>query len=67
MEKKALNYSALTDKVYYIDGRGKKTDLTENFMNILTMMVLETPKGFSYRLKGGITITVSHDREEIEK
>jgi hypothetical protein len=33
--KKALAYSELTDKVYWIDGNGNQIDITQNFLQIV--------------------------------
>lgn len=35
MAKKELAYSELTNKVYYVDGKGGKIDMTDNFIQIM--------------------------------
>jgi hypothetical protein len=40
--KKTLVYSALTDQVYYIDGKGSKVDLPKgNFIQMVLLWLLE--------------------------
>lgn len=35
MKKKQLNYSALTDTVFWVDGKGEQTDVTQNFIQMI--------------------------------
>lgn len=44
--KKTLTYSPMTDRVYYINGRGEKIDFTDSFYYVLGAMVDNTEKGF---------------------
>lgn len=50
--KKSLAYSSLTDKVFYLDGKGQKTELPKgNFIQMVLLWLNEgkTPKvGESY-------------------
>lgn len=51
MEKNKLNYSPLTQKMYWVDGKGQKTDVTENFKQMVIVWgtggILPTP-GVAY-------------------
>lgn len=49
--KKALAYSPTTDKVYYVDGRGEKTDHTDGFYYVLGAMADNNDKGFTLDYK----------------
>lgn len=45
--KKQLGYSSLTDEVFYLDGKGQKTDLPKgNFIQMILLWLNEgnTPK-----------------------
>lgn len=35
MKKKQLNYSELTDKVYWVDGKGEQHDVSQNFLQMM--------------------------------
>lgn len=35
MKKNQLNYSELTDTVYWVDGKGQKHDVTQNFIQMM--------------------------------
>jgi hypothetical protein len=35
MKNGQLNYSELTDSVYWVDGKGKQHDVTQNFMQMM--------------------------------
>lgn len=46
MKKKQLNYSELTDTVFWVDGKGEKQDVTQNFIQMMLcwMNKAELPK-----------------------
>jgi hypothetical protein len=37
-----LAYSPLTEKVYWIDGSGKKKEITQNFLQVMLLYLLES-------------------------
>lgn len=63
--KKDLNYSPMTDTVYWVDGRGQKKDVSKSFMAILAMMV-DTIGSFKFSTKGGMEVEVKKTKESDE-
>lgn len=39
--KKQLAYSRLTNNIYWIDGKGQKTDVTQNFIQNMLLWINE--------------------------
>lgn len=43
-KKNSLAYSVLTDRVVWIDGKGKATDITDNFHQVMLLWLTEGEK-----------------------
>lgn len=55
--KNSLSYSPMTDTVYWVDGKGEKTDVSDQFYYVLGAMVDNTDKGFKLDYKNaGFTL-----------
>ena len=58
MMKNKLAYSELTDSIYWIDGRGGKHEITQNFIQVMLLWIHEgtdiakVGSGFSRKLTG---------------
>lgn len=72
--KKALNYSPVTDIVYWVDGRGQKTNVTSQFYSMIATMAVNNATreggGFTFKTMGGKLITVTQEtikKEEKKK
>lgn len=39
--KGKLQYSPLTEKVYYVDGKGKSHDVHQNFLQMMLLFLME--------------------------
>ncbi len=48
--KKSLSYSEMTDTVYWVDGRGQKTNVNKQFMYVLGLMAKKFKKGFKFSM-----------------
>lgn len=52
-----LSYSPLTDNVYWVDGKGEKTEINDQFYAVLGAMLDESEKGFKLDYKkAGFTV-----------
>jgi hypothetical protein len=47
--KKELSYSEMTDTVYWVDGKGQKTNVSKGFMFVLGLMAKKL-KGFKFNM-----------------
>lgn len=67
--KKQLSYSPLTSKVYWVDGKSQKTDVTKSFEAILAMMVedMDFEKGWRWSFdKLGFAVELKKTKLEEE-
>ena len=60
--KNTLAYSEMTDKVYWVDGRGKKHDVTDQYRFVMISQV----KAYGGGWKEKITDTSSGKRYELK-
>lgn len=43
---KTLAYSTLSDKVYWLDGKGQKHDVTDNFIHVMMLWLAQENNSF---------------------